>query len=156
MIQAKRDKLNIKKLNPPGVFKKSKGKRALGEKFDSKFYPENYKNNVLYMDYNDLLDNLYMESKGIDYGLRCYKDYNKNKANKKKNILVSELPDTNDNSNKRLDKEDDNKLKKYVNNQFTFKQNYENNLDANQNININQDENLEQNNYLNNLNIRNK
>ena len=126
MIQAKRDKLNIKKLNPPGVFKKNKGKRALGEKFDSKFYPENYKNNVLYMDYNDLLDNLYMESKGIDYGLRCY------------------------NSNKRLDKEDDNKLKKYVNNQFTFKQNYENNLDANQNININQDENLEQNNYDNN------
>ena len=150
MIQAKRDKLNIKKLNPPGVFKKNKGKRALGEKFDSKFYPENYKNNVLYMDYNDLLDNLYMESKGIDYGLRCYKDYNKNKANKKKNILVSELPDTNNNSNKRLDKEDDNKLKKYVNNQFTFKQNYENNLDANQNININQDENLEQNNYDNN------
>ena len=150
MIQAKRDKLNIKKLNPPGVFKKNKGKRALGEKFDSKFYPENYKNNVLYMDYNDLLDNLYMESKGIDYGLRCYKDYNKNKTNKKKNILVSELPDTNDNSNKRLDKENDNKLKKYVNNQFTFKQNYENNLDANQNININQDENLEQNNYDNN------
>ena len=35
------------------------------------------------MDYNDLLDNIYMESKGIDYGLRCYKDYNKNKANKK-------------------------------------------------------------------------
>ena len=82
--------------------------------------------------------------------LLCTKIKFSNKANKKKNILVSELPDTNDNSNKRLDKEDDNKLKKYVNNQFTFKQNYENNSDANQNININQDENLEQNNYDNN------
>jgi hypothetical protein len=75
LIQAKRDKLNINKLNPPGVFKKNKGKRDLGEKYDSKFYPSNYKNNVLYSNYNDLLDNLYMEKKGIDFGLRSYKNY---------------------------------------------------------------------------------
>ena len=87
LIQAKRDKLDINKLNPPGVFKKKKGKRDLGEKYDSKFYPSNYKNNVLYSNYNDLLDTLYMEEKGIDFGLRSYKNYNKknskNKINKK-------------------------------------------------------------------------
>jgi hypothetical protein len=68
LIQAKRDKLNINKLNPPGVFKKNKGKRDLGEKYDSKFYPSNYKNNVLYSNYNDLLDNLYMEKKELILG----------------------------------------------------------------------------------------
>lgn len=57
-------------MNPPGVFKKNRGKRDLGEKFDSKFYPKNYKKDVIYMNYEDLLDNLYMEKKGIDYQLR--------------------------------------------------------------------------------------
>ena len=37
MRQAKRDKLNIKKLNPPGIFKKRKGNREFGEKFESKY-----------------------------------------------------------------------------------------------------------------------
>ena len=32
------------------------------------------------MNYNDLLDDLYMENKGIDFGLRCYKNYNKAKV----------------------------------------------------------------------------
>jgi len=63
-------------LNPPGVFKKRRGKRSLGEKFDSKFYPNNYKQDVIYKNYEDLLDNLYMENKGIDYQLRSYKNYN--------------------------------------------------------------------------------
>ena len=74
-------------MNPPGIFKKKKGQRNLGEKFNSKFYPDNYKKDVLYMNYEDLLDNLYMGNKGIDFGLRSYKNYNeKNKKKKKKNL----------------------------------------------------------------------
>ena len=154
MIQAKRDKLNINKLNPPGVFKKNKGKRDLGEKYDSKFYPSNYKNNVLYSNYNDLLDNLYMEKKGIDFGLRSYKNYNKknskNKTNKKNS---TKQIDKNDNEMEKINKDDENELmKKYVNNQFTFKQNYENNsknkLELNDDANNNQNLNLEQNNII--------
>ena len=160
MIQAKRDKLNINKLNPPGVFKKKKGKRDLGEKYDSKFYPSNYKNNVLYSNYNDLLDNLYMEEKGIDFGLRSYKNYNKknskNKINKKDS---TKQMNKNDNENEKINKDEENELmKKYVNNQFTFKQNYENNLqnkfELNDNINNNQDINLETNNVI--INQENK
>ena len=159
LIQAKRDKLNINKLNPPGVFKKNKGKRDLGEKYDSKFYPSNYKNNVLYSNYNDLLDNLYMEKKGIDFGLRSYKNYNKknckNKINKKDS---TKQMDKNNNETEKINKDDENELmKKYVNNQFTFKQNYENNFnnkfELNDNLNNNQDINLEPNNI--NINQQN-
>ena len=153
MIQAKRDKLNIKKLNPPGIFKKNKGKRDFGEKYNSKYYPDNYKNDVLYMNYDDLLDNLYMENKGIDFGLRCYKNYNnKNKENRvKKAYKDKKLLNNDDKSNNQINKEDDDELmKRYVNNQFTFKQNNENNLDLKNDININQDMNLELNNNINN------
>ena len=155
MIQAKRDKLNINKLNPPGVFKKKKGKRDLGEKYDSKFYPSNYKNNVLYSNYNDLLDNLYMEEKGIDFGLRSYKNNNKknskNKINKKDSAKKASK---NDNEIEKANKDEENELmKKYVNNQFTFKQNYENNsknkFELNEDINNNRDINIEPNNIIN-------
>ena len=154
MIQAKRDKLNIKKLNPSGIFKKNKGKRDFGEKYNSKYYPDNYKNDVLYMNYDDLLDNLYMEKKGIDFGLRSYKNYNKknskNKTNKKNS---TKQIDKNDNEMEKINKDDENELmKKYVNNQFTFKQNYENNsknkLELNDDANNNQNLNLEQNNII--------
>jgi len=154
LIQAKRDKLNINKLNPPGVFKKKKGKRDLGEKYDSKFYPSNYKNNVLYSNYNDLLDNLYMEEKGIDFGLRSYKNYNKKNSKTKINKKDStKQMNKNDNENEKINKDEENELmKKYVNNQFTFKQNYENNLqnkfELNDDINNNQDVNLEPNNVI--------
>ena len=153
--QAKRDKLNIKKLNPPGIFKKRKGNREFGEKFESKFYPDNYKNDVLYMNYDDLLDNLYMENKGIDFGLRCYKNYNNKHAKKDKNNLKIEQQ-----IEKIQDKTDVNELiKKYVNNQFTFKQNYgntfENNLEQKDEINANNQVNLVSDNY-NNDNIMNQ
>ena len=156
MIQAKRDKLNIKKLNPPGVFKKSKGKRELGEKFDSKFYPDNYKKDVLYMNYNDFCDNLYMENKGINFGLRSYKNINKKKIKDKEN---------NYKSSKKIEEDNNELMKKYVNKQFTFKQNYENNnennFETNTYTNKNQDIVLNQNNiqeaelknnYINNIN----
>jgi len=153
--QAKRDKLNIKKLSPPGIFKKRKGNRELGEKFESKFYPDNYKNDVLYMNYDDLLDNLYMEKKGIDFGLRCNKNYNnKNKEsrikkiNKDKKLLYND-----DKANNQINKDDkDELMERYVNNQFTFKQNNENNLELQNDININKDMNLELNNNMNNKN----
>ena len=153
--QAKRDKLNIKKLNPPGIFKKRKGNKEFGEKFESKFYPDNYKNDVLYMNYDDLLDNLYMENKGIDFGLRCYKNYNNKHAKKDKNKLKIQQQ-----IEKNQDKTDVNELiKKYVNNQFTFKQNYgntfENNLEQKDEINANNQMNLVSDNY-NNDNIMNQ
>ena len=142
MIQAKRDKINIKKLNHPGVFKKSRGNRDIGEKFDSKFYPDNYKKDVLYMDYNDLLDNIYMENKGINLGLRTYKN-NKNK-NKDKNI--------NKKSTEKAEEENE-LMKKYVNKQFTFKQNYENNNENNFEFNddMNKNKEIELNSNNNNI-----
>ena len=159
LIQAKRDNLNIKKLNPPGIFKKKKGQRNLGEKYNSKFYPDNYKKDVLYMNYDDLLDNLYMENKGIDFGLRSYKNYNKKNNNiMRKNIDSKKQYDDKNKDDKiefRINKGNDNDLmKKYVNNQFTFKQN-DNNLELNNNMdinlesnnsNINQENDLENNN----------
>ena len=151
LIQAKRDKLNIKKLNPPGAFKKKRGKRDLGEKFDSKFYPDNYKKDVYYMNYEDLLDNLYMEKKGIDIQLRSSK--NNNNSNKK-NANEINLNDPNNNNNYNYDNNyiDNNELNynnnfnneqnedeiimKNKNNQFTFKQTNNNNfIDNNQNEN---------------------
>ena len=131
-------------MNPPGVFKKSKGKRNLGEKFDSKFYPDNYKKDVLYMNYNDLLDDIYMENKGIDFGLRSYDNYNKFNSKRKKRIHnTKKQTNKNEKPNIQIEKEEENDLmKKYVNNQFTFKHND----DLNENININQDDNLEPNN----------
>ena len=140
-------------MNPPGIFKKKKGQRNLGEKFNSKFYPDNYKKDVLYMNYEDLLDNLYMENKGIDFGLRSYKNYNEKNKNKKKKNLEPEKQKQNDKNKDdkiefRINKVNDNELmKKYVNNQFTFKQNNDNNIELNNNnININ----LESNNTNNN------
>ena len=140
-------------MNPPGIFKKKKGQRNLGEKYNSKFYPDNYKKDVLYMNYEDLLDNLYMENKGIDFGLRSYKNYNEKNKNKKKKNLEPEKQKQNDKNKDdkiefRINKVNDNELmKKYVNNQFTFKQNNDNNIELNNNnININ----LESNNTNNN------
>ena len=139
-------------MNPPGIFKKKKGENNLGEKYNSKFYPDNYKNDVLYMNYDDLLDNLYMENKGIDFGLRSYKNYNlKNKKKLKKNIDSKKQEEKNKNKDEkiefRINKVNDNELmKKYVNNQFTFKQNNDNNFELNNNI----DMNLELNNNNNN------
>ena len=155
LIQAKRDNLNIKKLNPPGVFKKKKGQRNLGEKYNSKFYPDNYKKDVLYMNYDDLLDNLYMENKGIDFGLRSYKNYNKKNNNiMRKNIDSKKQYDDKNKDDKiefRINKGNDNDLmKKYVNNQFTFKQN-DNNLELNNNMDINLESNNSNNNQENDL-----
>ena len=155
LIQAKRDNLNIKKLNPPGIFKKKKGQRNLGEKYNSKFYPDNYKKDVLYINYDDLLDNLYMENKGIDFGLRSYKNYNKKNNNiMRKNIdSKKQYDDTNkeDKIEFRINKGNDNDLmKKYVNNQFTFKQN-DNNLELNNNMDINLESNNSNNNQENDL-----
>ena len=155
LIQAKRDNLNIKKLNPPGIFKKKKGQRNLGEKFNSKFYPDNYKKDVLYMNYDDLLDNLYMENKGIDFGLRSYKNYNKKNNNiMRKNIDSKKQYDDKNKDDKiefRINKGNDNDLmKKYVNNQFTFKQN-DNNLELNNNMDINLESNNSNNNQENDL-----
>ena len=140
-------------MNPPGIFKKKKGQRNLGEKYNSKFYPDNYKKDVLYMNYEDLLDNLYMENKGIDFGLRSYKNYNEKNKNKKKINIEPEKQKENDKNKDdkiefRINKVNDNELmKKYVNNQFTFKQNNDNNIELNNNnININ----LESNNTNNN------
>ena len=152
--------MNIKKLSPPGIFKKRKGNRELGEKFESKFYPDNYKNDVLYMNYDDLLDNLYMENKGIDFGLRCYKNYN-NKYSKKKNNKSKKKQQIrrNHDENKKEDKNDE-LMKKYVNNQFTFKQNYGNNFENNlekDDINVNHQKMLELvNNNYNNVNQNNE
>ena len=155
LIQAKRDNLNIKKLNPPGIFKKKKGQRNLGEKYNSKFYPDNYKKDVLYMNYEDLLDNLYMENKGIDFGLRSYKNYNKKNNNiMRKNIDSKKQYDDKNKDDKiefRINKGNDNDLmKKYVNNQFTFKQN-DNNLELNNNMDINLESNNSDNNQENDL-----
>lgn len=155
LIQAKRDNLNIKKLNPPGIFKKKKGQRNLGEKYNSKFYPDNYKKDVLYMNYDDLLDNLYMENKGIDFGLRSYKNYNKKNNNTmRKNIDSKKQYDDKNKDDKiefRINKGNDNDLmKKYVNNQFTFKQN-DNNLELNNNMDINLESNNSNNNQENDL-----
>ena len=146
LIQAKRDKLNIKKLNPPGAFKKKRGKRELGEKFDSKFYPNNYKKDVYYMNYDDLLDNLYMEKKGIDIQFRSSK--NTNNTNKKKENEIdpniynnyNNINDENNfiNSNNlnknniiNNDKNEEEIIMNNKNNQFTFKQNFNNNFDIN-------------------------
>ena len=147
--------MNIKKLNPPGIFKKKKGQRNLGEKFNSKFYPDNYKKDVLYMNYDDLLDNLYMENKGIDFGLRSYKNYNKKNNNiMRKNIDSKKQYDDKNKDDKiefRINKGNDNDLmKKYVNNQFTFKQN-DNNLELNNNMDINLESNNSNNNQENDL-----
>ena len=155
LIQAKRDNLNIKKLNPPGIFKKKKGQRNLGEKYNSKFYPDNYKKDVLYINYDDLLDNLYMENKGIDFGLRSYKNYNKKNNNiMRKNIDSKKQYDDKNKDDKiefRINKGNDNDLmKKYVNNQFTFKQN-DNNLELNNNMDINLESNNSNNNQENDL-----
>ena len=174
--QAKRDKLNIKKLNPPGAFKKIRGKRDLGEKYDSKFYPSNYKRDVYYMNYEDLLDSIYMEKKGIDIQLRPSnnniisnqkKDENKNNNANKNNINYNNLNDQ---------KNEDGIIMKNKSNQFTFKDSFNNNFDennqkANKNIlrgkpknlnefqiNMNNNENSQSNNYINedNKNILNR
>ena len=101
-------------MNPPGVFKKIRGKREFGEKFDSKFYPKNYKKNVYYMNYEDLLDNLYMDKKGIDIQLR---------SSNKKNISGQ--------------KKEENKINNIKNNYDNYNYNYENNIPDNSNINFN-------------------
>ena len=98
------------------------------------------------MNYDDLLDNLYMENKGIDFGLRCYKNYN-NKYSKKKNNKSKKKQQIrrNHDENKKEDKNDE-LMKKYVNNQFTFKQNYGNNFENNlekDDINVNHQKMIE-------------
>ena len=137
LIQAKRDKLNIKNLNPPGVYKKRRGKRNLGEKFDSKFYPSNYKKDVIYMNYEDLLDNLYMEKKGIDYQLRpSNNDYLINKKNENyNNIIDNNLKSNNINNNLNL--------------------NYSNAKNGNKNDNNNNSNNYINYNNMNNENLKN-
>ena len=149
-------------MNPPGIFKKERGKRNLGEKFDSKFYPKNYKKDVLYMNYEDLLDNLYMEKKGIDYELRSFKNYDlvhkkdENKNNiyndieenysnyKKDNNFANNLNDNNlkninFENDKKEEKQDEIAIKKNNNNEFTFNQNFQNNISmiGNENNNSN-------------------
>ena len=150
--------MNIKKLNPAGAFKKERGKRNLGEKYDSKFYLNNYKKDVLYMNYEDLLDNLYMENKGIDYQLRSSKKFNINKKNNESNnfnydnysidkndnnlihnsnnINTNNIINKNRNNEKNGDKEDEIIINKNNNSEITFKQN-KNNI----NINIDDKEN---------------
>ena len=118
-------------MNPPGVFKKNRGKRDLGEKFDSKYYPKNYKKDVIYMNYEDLLDNIYMEKKGIDFQLRP--SNNSNLPNKDNENQI-------DNSNNENNfKFDDNNI----------------NLNSNKyNYNYNDDDYVDNNN-INNRNIKN-
>ena len=64
MHQAKRNKVDISKLTPEGMWKKRRGERNCGEKFNSKFYKNDYKNDVIYQNYEDLLfDELYKRAK---------------------------------------------------------------------------------------------
>jgi hypothetical protein len=84
-----------------------------------------------------------------------YKKNCKNKINKKDS---AKQMDKNNNETEKINKDDENELmKKYVNNQFTFKQNYENNFnnkfELNDNLNNNQDINLDPNNI--NINQQN-
>ena len=118
-------------MNPPGVFKKNRGKRDLGEKFDSKYYPKNYKKDVIYMNYEDLLDNIYMEKKGIDFQLR---------PSNNSNLLNKDNENQIDNSNNENNfKFDDNNI----------------NLNSNKyNYNYNDDDYVGNNN-INNRNIKN-
>ena len=152
--------MNIKKLNPPGNFKKERGKRNLGEKYDSKFYPNNYKKDVLYMNYEDLLDNLYMENKGIDYQLRSSKKYNINQKKNQNNNFnydnysvgknenysnynfnnnnIYNINNINKNNDKNEDKENEIIINNNTNNEITFKQNQNNiNIDDKENNNKN-------------------
>ena len=128
----------------------------MGEKYDSKFYPNNYKKDVLYMNYEDLLDNLYMESKGIDYQLRSSKKYNINKKKNENNnynydnysndkndnnfnhninnIDINNINNINKYNDKNEDKEHEIIINKNNNNDITFKLNQNNiNIDDKEN-----------------------
>ena len=128
----------------------------MGEKYDSKFYPNNYKKDVLYMNYEDLLDNLYMESKGIDYQLRSSKKYNINKKKNENNnynydnysndkndnnfnqnihnININNINNINNYNDKNEDKEHEIIINKNNNNDITFKLNQNNiNIDDKEN-----------------------
>ncbi len=141
--------MNIKKLNPSGAFKKEKGKRDLGEKFNSKFYPNNYKENILYLNYEDLLDNLYVEKKGIDYKLGSSKNYNNmenvdkyyNKENDKENDKLNDnKKDNNFLDNYNNNDENNIKLNKIRNNEKEVEMNRDNNqLESIQDFNNNMD-----------------
>ena len=128
----------------------------MGEKYDSKFYPNNYKKDVLYMNYEDLLDNLYMESKGIDYQLRSSKKYNINKKKNENNnynydnysndkndnnfndninnIDINNIKNINKYNDKNENKEHEIIINKNNNNDITFKLNQNNiNIDDKEN-----------------------
>ena len=138
-------------MNPPGVFKKNRGKRDLGEKFDSKYYPKNYKKDVIYINYEDLLDNIYMEKKGIDFQLRPsnnnnlpYKD-NENQIDNSNNENNFKFNDNNINQNS---------------NKFNYNYNYndyaDNNNINNRNIKNNIHEENEDNEIIMNNNKNNQ
>ena len=129
-------------MNPPGVFKKRRGKRDLGEKFDSKFYPSNYKKDVIYKNYEDLLDGLYMENKGIDYQLRSYKNKEKKEEqnyNNNKNE-ANQVYDNNINYgyNNEMDLNNENNYNN-INNNNMNDYNDMNNINNINNNNINED-----------------
>ena len=170
MQQAKRNKVDISKLNPPGTFKKKRGQRDQGEKFDSKFYGRNYRNDVLYKNYEDLLfDELYnRQYNGSNPYSKRPSNIKRNNTNKNKfrsvdiksnnsNSLKNEKQSKNTedmDSNKYSNQENNNLNQKNENNLDNFNNNYEKNNNNNNN-NYNNDNNYNNNNNNKNFNNNN-
>ena len=172
--QAKKNKIDIKKLQPGNKFKNHRGKRGLGEKYDSKFYDKLYKNNVYYYNYEDLKDYggrpqfHYDGFKGVDIN-NAYFNENNNMLAKyfkknKDNIENMNIDDNNNYSNninnnnysnninnnnyyENNNEDDDKYLEKY-------NENYIKNKLQNNNYNINNNNNQNNNNNNNNKNFQ--
>ena len=162
--QAKKNKIDIKKLQPGNKFKNHRGKRGLGEKYDSKFYDKLYKNNVYYYNYEDLKDYggrpqfHYDGFKGVDIN-NAYFNENNNMLAKyfkknKDNIENINIEDNNKYNNNNINnnnfyennnEDDDKYLEKYNENYIKNKL---------QNNNYNNNNNQNNNNYNNNKNYQ--
>ena len=151
-------------MQPGNKFKNHRGKRGLGEKYDSKFYDKLYKNNVYYYNYEDLKDYggrpqfHYDGFKGVDIN-NAYFNENNNMLAKyfkknKDNIENINIEDNNKYNNNNINnnnfyennnEDDDKYLEKYNENYIKNKL---------QNNNYNNNNNQNNNNYNNNKNYQ--
>lgn len=94
-------------MSPEGIYKKHRGKRGIGEKFDSKFYGHNYKVDVINKNYEDLLfDELYNQNDFFPfcttYNKNFYNRKNVNNNNNGKRNILNEKSSIQNNSGKNI------------------------------------------------------
>ena len=150
-------------MQPGNKFKNHRGKRGLGEKYDSKFYDKLYKNNVYYYNYEDLKD--YGGRPQFHYDGFKGVDINNAYFNENNNMLAKYFKKNKDNI-ENINIEDNNKYNNNINNNNFYENNnedddkylekYNENYIKNklQNNNYNNNNNQNNNNYNNNKNYQ--